>query len=166
MRRCIERKRYLCGDEVIFECELVTLEERFGILKYVIHRQWQVDDLALRPGTVTYAFYWVDRPYNLYWWVDQDGRTVGYYFNLADSVELSAHEFVWRDLVIDILILPASRGETGQRQVQIIDEDGLPDTLSGALRAYIEAGKCQVLQNYATIIEEVSLILDEHLHFS
>lgn len=155
MAVCIERKRYLSGTEVTFECELVALENRFGILKYVIDRHWQVQNVTLGPGTVTYAFYWTQRPYNLYWWLDENGESVGHYFNLADSVSLSTQEFIWRDLVVDILVLP-----TGQ--VQVIDEHEVPDTLAGELRRFIEAGKRQVLRDYQAIAEEASALLNRY----
>lgn len=152
MATCTERKRYLSGAEVTFECELMTCEGDFGILKYVIDQQWQVHGLTLRPGSVTYGFYWVNRPYNLYWWLDEHGETVGHYFNLADSVALSAQEFVWRDLFVDVLVLP-----TGQ--VRVIDEDEVPEALGEGLRAYIETGKRQVLCDHWAIIEEAALLL-------
>lgn len=152
MTACLERKRYLSGAEVTFECELVALEDRFGILRYVIDQQWNVEGLTLRPGTVTYAFYWTDRPYNLYWWLDEDGQTLGCYFNVADLVSLSEREFVWRDLVVDILVLP-----TGQ--VHVIDENEVPDGLDEELRAYIDAGKRQVLRNHPIIVEAAAAIL-------
>jgi predicted RNA-binding protein associated with RNAse of E/G family len=146
----------LSGDEVIFECELVALEDGFGILKYVLDQEWQVQGLTLRPGDVTYAFYWTDRPYNLYWWVKRDGQTVGYYFNLADSVSLSPHEFVWRDLIVDILVLPGG-------QVQVIDEDEVPDDLDEELKAFIASAKRQVLQNHPAVIENARAMLARRL---
>lgn len=153
MKRCLEKKRYLSGAEVTFECELVALEERFGILKYVIDQQWQVSSLTLRPGVVTYAFYWTDRPYNLYWWLDEDGETLGYYFNLADSVSLSPQEFVWRDLIVDVLVLPSG-------QAQVVDEDEVPDTLDKELWRRIESGKQRVLGNHQAIIKEAATLLE------
>ena len=152
MKICKERKRYLSGAEVVFECELVALEDAYGILKYVIDQHWDVHGLKLRPGTITYAFYWKDRPYNLYWWLDENGKTVGYYFNVADSSSLSAHEFIWRDLIVDILVLSSG-------QVQVIDEDEVPDALDEGLKTRIETGKQRVLQDCCAVIEEVNLIL-------
>lgn len=156
MKLCRERKRYLSGEEVVFECELVALESGFGILRYVLDRPWKVQDLALRPGDVTYAFYWTDRPYNLYWWVSENGQTLGHYFNLADSVVLSAHEFAWRDLIVDVLVLPTGR-------VQVIDEDEVPETLDEGLLAYIEAGKRQVLRDQRVIIQEAAALLSVYV---
>jgi predicted RNA-binding protein associated with RNAse of E/G family len=159
MRTCRERKRYLSGAEVVFECELVALEDRFGILKYVLDRRWQVHGLTLHPGTLTYAFYWLDRPYNLYWWLDGSGETVGYYINLADSVQLSAREFAWRDLVIDLLVLPGGR-------IRLIDEEELPDGLEQGLLSYIQAGKRLLLRDYKAIIEEATALLQRYTAIS
>lgn len=159
MKKCIERKRYLSGAEVVFECELVALEDRFGVLKYVLQQGWQVHGLTLRPGTLTYAFYWTDRPYNLYWWMDPDGGAVGYYFNLADSVALSPREFVWRDLVIDLLALPGG-------EILLIDEEELPDGLEPGLQAYIQAGKGLVLRDYRAIIAEAAALLKRYTAIS
>lgn len=152
MKICKERKRYVSGAEVVFECELVALEDRFGILKYVIDRHWTVQGLKLGPGTITYAFYWMDRLYNLYWWLDENGKTIGYYFNVADSLSLSAREFIWRDLIVDVLVFPNG-------QVQVVDEDEVPDAADEGLKSHIESGKRQVLQNYRAVIEEVNRIL-------
>ena len=157
MRLCKERKRYLSGKEVTFECELIAFEGQFGILKYVIDQQWQVHGLTLCPGTATYAFYWTDRSYNLYWWIDQNGDTVGHYFNLADSVRLSAHEFIWRDLIVDVVVLPSGH-------IQVVDEDEMPDALDGELRAYIDSGKRQVLRDCRALIQEARAMLDGHVH--
>ena len=150
MRVCKEIKRYLSGAEESFECELVALEDGFGILKYVIRRRWQVAGVTLEPGTVTYAFYWTGRPYNLYWWLDEQGATLGHYFNVVDSVSLSAQAFVWRDLIVDVLVLPSG-------QVHVLDEDELPDALDEDLRAFIEAAKRQVLREHRAIIHTAAL---------
>lgn len=156
MRICRERKRYLSGAEVTFECELVALEGRRGILRYVIERPWQVAGLTLEPGMVTYGFYWTGRPYNLYWWQDARGESVGYYFNLADSVSLSPQEFAWRDLVVDVLVLPAG-------QVRVIDEGDVPAELDDELRAIIDAGKHTILQKHQAIITEARMILAQYV---
>ncbi len=168
MSVCIERKRYLSGGEATFECELVALEPGFGILKYVLDREFlvlparasgQVHGLALRPGHVTHAFYWTDRPYNLYWWVDERGQTLGHYFNLADSVVLSRDEFSWRDLIVDVLVLPDG-------QALVIDEDQVPAGLDQRLQALIQTSKCIVLRDYPAIADEATTLLARYTHAS
>jgi predicted RNA-binding protein associated with RNAse of E/G family len=156
LKRCVERKRFLSGGETTFECQLVALEEGFGVLKYVIDKTWQVQNLKLTPGTVTYAFYWTQRPYNLYWWLDENGETLGHYFNLADSVELSAQEFVWRDLIVDVLALPDG-------SVRVLDAHEVPDTLCGRLRVYVDTGVQQIVQEHQAVVAEVAAALDRFL---
>jgi len=77
---------------------------------------------------------------------------VGYYFNLADSVSLSGQEFAWRDLILDILVLPSGK-------VEILDEEQIPSQLEEGLRAYIESTKKLLLKDHQIIIEEANGML-------
>jgi len=156
MNLCKEKKRFLSGTEVTYHCELVALGSQFGILRYLVEHQQQVGSLTLPPGTVSYGFYWSDRPYILYKWFNKNGDGLGDYFSLADSVRLSAQEFFWRDLVVDVLVLP-----TGQ--IEVLDEDELPECLAEKLRACIESGKQTVLRNYRTVVVETTTILNPEL---
>ena len=149
---CRERKRYLSGKTAVFECELMHLESDFGILRYILDRQAEVGPVVLHPGDVTYAFYWPRRPYNLYWWQHPDGSTIAHYFNLADRVALSAEQFSWRDLVVDILALPDGR-------VHVLDEEELPSGIDDVLKRYIREAKKQVLDNHACISAEAARLL-------
>lgn len=156
MKSCKEKKRLLSGTEVTYDCELVALCDRLGILKYSIDQQWQVGSLILQPGTVTYGFYWPDRSYVLYKWLNKNGDALGDYFNIADSVTLSVQEFSWRDLVVDILVLP-----TGQ--IEVLDEDEMPESLDDELRDYIESVKQMLLRNYRAVIVETTNILNRYV---
>ena len=159
MKSCNERKKYLLGDEIVYLCELIALRDEFGILKYLVDRQHKVGSLIIPPDTISYAFYWTDRPYVLYSWFNSDGQVIGYYFNIADSIALSPHEFSWRDLIVDILILPA-------RQIEILDEDEIPVSLDPEMIKHIESVKQLLLQTNQTIIAETSEILSHCDFFS
>ena len=154
---CEEVKRSLLGGEVTYNCELVALSGNFGILKYELDREWRVGNLSLPPGAVSYGLYWVDRPYTLYLWFDNGREPVAYYFNLADSVSLSAQQFVWRDLVVDILVWPTGK-------VEVLDESELPESLDRKLTQYIESSKELVLQSYKSIIKEADTMLSRYVH--
>ncbi len=112
-----------------------------AVLRYVIDRERRVGDLALRPGMVTIAHYWVDRPYNAYHWLD-GARTVGLYASIADRTRIEATSVSYRDLVVDALLHP-----TGA--VDVLDEDELPPdlepgarkTIADALEALITNGR-------------------------
>ncbi len=152
MTHCRERKRFLSGKEIVYDCELLTFQGQFGVLRYSIEHRQRVGSLILQPGTVSYGFYWVDRPYILYKWFDEKGNGCGNYFSLADSVVLSPQEFCWRDLIVDVLVLP-----TGQ--IEILDEDEIPDSLDEQLRVRIERGKQVVLKDYKVVVEETTEML-------
>jgi len=156
MRSCKEKKQFLSGIEVTFNCKLITLSKKFGILKYIVDKKQQVGSLALQSGTTSYGFFWQDRPYILYKWFDKNGDVVGDYFSLADSVKLSENEFFWRDLIIDILVLP-----TGE--IEVLDEDEMPKSLDKKLRTYIKSAKQMLLNNWQTIITKTNAILNQYL---
>lgn len=156
MKSCKEKKRFLSGDEVTYNCKLITLSKKFGILKYIVDKKQQVGSLTLQSGTISYGFFWQDRPYILYKWFDKNGDVLGDYFSLADSVKLSENEFFWRDLIIDILVLPTGK-------VEVLDEDEIPKSLDKKLRTYIESAKQMLLNNWQTIITETNAILNQYL---
>jgi predicted RNA-binding protein associated with RNAse of E/G family len=151
MAACIEKKLTLSGKTYLFPCELVQITPRRGVLRYVIDREYTVAGIRLFPGYQTDALYWTDRPYTLYLWHTRSHGRV-YYFNIADSVAISPEMFVWRDLVVDILV-------TGQSSPQILDEDELPSDLAPGLGAYIRSATDLILQTYRTIIEETDGII-------
>lgn len=153
---CREVKRSLSGVELTYNCELVALSGRFGILKYELDREWRVGSLNLQPGMFSYGLYWVDRPYTLYLWFDNGREPLAHYFNLADSVTLSPQQFVWRDLVVDILVWP-----TGE--IEVLDESELPTSVDDQLMDYIESSKALVLENYEAIIQEAKEMLAEYV---
>jgi predicted RNA-binding protein associated with RNAse of E/G family len=152
LQTCIEKKLTLSGKEKSYECELVHLTDNFGVLKYVLSRNNVVNGIKLNTGDVTYALYWTDRPYTIYVWLLNQGKERAYYFNIADRVSLHQTEFIWRDLVIDILVDPELR-------VHTLDEDELPADLSPDLSRYIQATKELILRLHREIIRETDALL-------
>lgn len=159
MTSCREIKHTLTGATQIYACELLVYRPGFGILKYVIDREYRVHGYALLPGDITYALYWEDRPYTLYIWDLRRLNSRLYYFNIADSVHLTPDEFAWRDLVIDILI-------DRDRQPVVLDEDELPNDLSATLRSSIADAQTLVLQRYPDIIHAADALIFEALRDS
>ncbi len=149
---CIEKKLTLSGEVRTFSCELIHLDNGFGILKYVIDREYGVKGVRLLPGDMTCALYWEDRPYTLYvWHLKRDGST-SHYFNIADSISLRPHEFIWRDLAVDVLV-------DGQGKAHVLDEDELPADLSAGLAEYIQKAKDHILAYFRDIIKEADQLI-------
>lgn len=155
MPPCIETKILLSGEIQRYECELVYFDNRFGMLKYTVDRHYKVNGIKLYPGDVTYALYWVDRPYTLYTWRLNRREGALYYFNIADRISLRPDEFTWRDLIVDILA-------DGARDVHVLDEGELPQTLSPGLLHYIERAKVHLMSSYEKVIFEAETLLNAH----
>jgi hypothetical protein len=169
MSLCTEKKTLLSGGVKLFSCELVHLRDGFGVLRYVIDHSYDINGVKLRPGDITLALYWTDRPYTLYIWYLNKGTEVAYYFNIADQITLQPQEFAWRDLVVDILIDPRSclppcqggieRGLDMDSIVHVLDEHELPADLSPEFASYIQSTKDFILREYRTIIHEADATL-------
>ncbi|HUL00690.1 MAG TPA: DUF402 domain-containing protein [Nitrospirota bacterium] len=147
----------LSGEVHTYSCELIYYSTDFGILKYIIKSNYDLNGVKLAPGDITYSLYWINRPYTLYIWQLNNGKDVAYYFNVADKISLKPSEFIWRDLVIDILIDP-------KRNVHIIDEDELPPDLNPELSHYIESTKALIIHDLNDILQEAGTLLDKLSH--
>ncbi|HUG05982.1 MAG: DUF402 domain-containing protein [Chloroflexota bacterium] len=128
----IERKTRLDGTVSEYRCEPLSLDVgRRAVLRYLIDRDWTIGDtgIVLRPGQITIAHYWTDRPYNVYHWLD-GLRTIAYYCNIATDTTIREEVVGYTDLVVDVLLLPS--GET-----TVLDEEELPPDLPPARRIVI-----------------------------
>lgn len=96
-----------------------------AVLLYVIDRRRRVGSITLRPGVVTFGYYWVDRPYNVYHWISPEGATIAFYFNICRDTKVSLNRNAnvslsrdtqdepgrveWTDLGVDLLVVPGER---------------------------------------------------------
>jgi len=131
-RAIIERKTRLDGSLSEYQCETLSLEvDRRAVLRYVTDREWIIGDtgVVVRPGQITIAHYWIDRPYNVYHWLD-GARTIAYYCNVASDTIIREDLVGYTDLVVDVLLRPS--GAT-----VILDEEDLPPDLAPPLRIHI-----------------------------
>jgi len=157
MKKILEKKYLLNGDIRVYDCELIYKNHKLGILKYVLEKQYNVAGLILPGASVTYAFYWIDRPYTLYRWYYKE-KNIGNYFNIADQIVLNDSEFEWRDLTVDILYLP-------DNLPKVLDEDELPSDIPNHLLEYIDLAKKHVIENYQGIIAETDQLLRLYINF-
>lgn len=130
----IERKTRLDGTSEEFVCDVLELlPGKRAVLHLRLDHDWDVAGVLTVPaGTSTYAHYWIDRPYNVYHWVNA-GRTLAYYVNIADEVTIQSDLVAYRDLVLDVLIRPSGA-------LEVLDEDELPaDLETGARRSIADA---------------------------
>ena len=119
-----ERKTRLDGSVVEYECEALVLEPgRRAVVRYVTERDRALEgtDLVLKAGTVTIGHFWVDRPYNVYHWLD-GGRTIALYVSTAADTAIVAGAVAYTDLVVDVLLRPSGA-------IEVLDEEEVPATI-------------------------------------
>lgn len=143
----LEVKRTLAGAVHTFPCRAAELTPRRAVLLHTLRHPGRVDDLTLPTGTVTVAYYWADRPYNVYHWIAPSGDTLAYYFNLSGPVRIADSRVEWEDLAVDVLVTPDQR-------VRVLDEDQIPETAAGRAPEIARARE-RVLREWGPVVREV-----------
>lgn len=135
--RIIETKTTLLGERKTFTCELLQATATEAIVIYRMPADHQLEDIRLRKGTLSLGYFWQDKPYNTYHWIDAQQDTVALYFNVSDRTTISTESIAWRDLTVDVLITPDGR-------CRILDEEELPADIDPRLRHYINRARDQL----------------------
>jgi hypothetical protein len=144
----LEIKRTLAGVEKRFECQLLAGDARAASVLWVSPAPMLVHGVELPAGTVSFGHFWSERFYNVYHWMNGEGRTLGYYFNIADETHIAPGRLEWRDLAIDVLATPAGR-------LEVLDEHELPPDVGPDIRAHVDAGLRAILDHPAAALAEI-----------
>jgi uncharacterized protein len=72
-------------------------------------RVMDMGPFLLEPGDLWIEFYYRHEPFNIMVIYDRQGRIKGWYCNVTEQVEIAPGEIRWRDLALDLLILPDGR---------------------------------------------------------
>lgn len=143
-----EIKHTLAGDRQEFVCQLLERSAGRAVLLYPIVHARRVADVLIPANSTTYAYYWTDRPYNVYHWVDEEGRTIAFYINLAREVVIRQDAVEWYDLAVDLLITPDGA-------IRILDEDDAV-AVSSDMLARITGARSQALADREALLAEVA----------
>jgi hypothetical protein len=147
--RVVEVKRSLSGRETRFECAVLRHDGPHVVVLFVASNSMRVHGVDLPAGTVTFGHFWTDRPYNVYHWLNPvSGATIGYYVNLSDSTRVVDGTLEWRDLVIDVLLLPDGRAT-------VLDADELPADAPAALLLHIATVQSDILRASGSLMAEL-----------
>jgi hypothetical protein len=142
-----EIKTTLGGRVERFPCDLVSRSPERLVVLYRVPAARRVHGVDLPAGALTVGYFWTTRPFNLYHWVESEGRTLAHYFNVGEVTRLSADTLEWRDLAVDVLATPDGR-------VLVLDEDELPPDLDPVLRGHIEDARDQVLRDLPDLVRD------------
>ena len=144
----LELKRTLDGREQRFACRLIEGDRQQAVVLFISPAAMHVHGIDLPAGTVTFGYFWTERFYNVYHWLDRRGDTVGFYFNLSDQTVIDDARLEWRDLTLDVLATPAGR-------LEVLDEDELPPDLDATTRARIDEAKRSILAGPQRLMAEL-----------
>lgn len=144
----LETKITLAGERKLFRCRTLERTASEVVVLFISTRAYEVAGLTLPVGTVTFGYFWTDRPYNVYHWMTPRGETVALYFNLAADTALSDAGLSWRDLVLDLLVRPGAAP-------QVLDEADLPADLDPATHALVDDARCRLLADLPSLLPDL-----------
>lgn len=148
LRQVTERKTRFDGSVQEFACQgLLVQPGRHAVIRYDLDRDWHVADLVFPKGGYTAGHFWVDRPYNVYHWLE-NGRTLAHYFNVGIVDEISETRVAWRDLIVDVLVKPDGR-------IEILDEEEVPPDLPSEHRRTIARALEQIVTDPKRLVAEI-----------
>ncbi|EHB67004.1 DUF402 domain-containing protein [Paenibacillus lactis] len=150
----LERKIRYDATVVDHHCKLLKAEGSTVILAHQNERSFSmkagVRELTISKGVLTFAYYWIDQPYNLYYWKDLNGNELGAYFNIVRNTHVSEEAVSFEDLIIDLLVLPGG-------DYYILDEDELPEPLHQFEDGFVQKALQMLLDRKEHILREAAV---------
>ncbi|MBB6675112.1 DUF402 domain-containing protein [Cohnella nanjingensis] len=94
------------------------------------------EELCIPAGAYTVAYYWLDRPYNAYYWLNPEGVYLGTYFNLVERTVVTDDAVTFHDMIVDVLAMPDG-------SYVVLDEEELPSPMpefeGGSVERHLKA---------------------------
>ncbi|RXZ79736.1 DUF402 domain-containing protein [Paenibacillaceae bacterium] len=145
----LERSIKYDGKTTVYACQELRRADKQLVLLHTVRQAFsmQLDEqlVCIPAGSLTIAYYWEDRPYNAYYWVDSQGRYLGTYFNLVKNTRFTEDTVTFHDLIIDVMVLPSGVHD-------ILDVDELPIPLANFENGTVLKDLQQLVQSLDDII--------------
>ena len=148
----IERKIRYDSSIVDYECKLLKWDKLKIMLLHKVEKSFVMsknnDQLMIPMGAYTFAYYWLDQPYNLYFWREPSGKYLGAYFNIVRKNSIQNNIVLFEDLIIDLLVKPDGTS-------YILDQEELPLPMCNFENGFVQEVLTTLLKRKDTIIGEV-----------
>lgn len=148
----IERKIRYDASTVDHACLLIETQPDKIVLYHEVQYSFTMTandtKLTIPKGSYTVAYYWGNRPYNLYVWRDQGGSYLGSYFNIVKNTCITDEVVSFEDLIVDIMVLPSG-------EFFILDEDELLEPLEQFEDGYVEKALHTVLNTIQELLPNI-----------
>ncbi|MCK6165138.1 DUF402 domain-containing protein [Bacillus pumilus] len=159
----IERKIKYDQKVVEYTCQLLDAQEQQAVLFHKIEDTFMMRAgdgvLTIPKGSYTTAYYWKDRPYNIYFWRDDQGKELGSYFNIVGNTWFNGQLVIFEDLIIDLLVLPNGH-------FFVLDEDELPESLAAFEQGSVRQALEGVMASLESILDQVRADAEGKYHHS
>ncbi|MGG0301411.1 DUF402 domain-containing protein [Bacillus albus] len=148
----IERKIRYDDTTVDHACLLIEAQQDEIVLYHEVQYSFTMEandkKLTIPKGSCTIAYYWRNRPYNLYVWRNQEGSYLGSYFNIVKNTCITDEMVSFEDLILDIMVLPSG-------EFFILDEDELLEPLEHFEDGYVQKALHTVLHTIQTSLPKI-----------
>ena len=130
-----ERKIRYDSGIVEYACVPLDIRGRSAVLFHAIREAFTIEAgsrvIPIPAGSYTVAYYWTDRPYNLYFMRDGEGNVLGAYFNIVRNTVITDEIVCFEDLIVDCMVLPDG-------EVLVLDEHELPEPIDSFEDGYVK----------------------------
>lgn len=158
-KKITERKIRYDSTTEDYPCKLLHADTRKITLLHQVEKPFEMrkgkQKLVIPKGTFTFAYYWLNQPYNLYFWRDTTGKYLGAYFNIVRKNWIQNDMVIYEDLIIDIVIRP-------NNMYYILDQEELPQPIEIFEDGFVQKALHNLLERKDAIIDEVFV---ETAHF-
>ncbi|MCD6383444.1 MAG: DUF402 domain-containing protein [Thermoplasmata archaeon] len=138
-----------------FPSTLLCRGERWAIIVHRTERDYNLPGLFIPRGTKSYGVFVEGEPWTVYLWVEEGEEVMGFYVNAADSVVVGEDHVVWRDLYLDVLILPTGRRTLDYEEAVRAYGRKRADVMKGEL----EKNANRAVERATTLLEMCGVIL-------
>lgn len=150
-----ELKRKLSGQVLHFEVSEVKRNQDWIIVSYRVPQEYQENRSGLHvpAGTISYGFFWKERPFNVYYFAGEEDWIAAYFNVCAVPTQITEDEIDWLDLEVDLVVFPDGR-------TVVLDEEEVPHDISEQHRLQLKRAKEWILQESGKpLLQEMDLML-------
>jgi protein associated with RNAse G/E len=148
MKKFIECKRTYFEEKKVFECYLVEKRSSEVVLIYEISAPMEFLGINFLPGSRSFGYFWTEKNYNVYHWIDSNDKTIVFYFNISKDTNIFENSVEWKDMIVDIVAFPNGKTLT-------VDQDEVPKTITADDLTIIEKTNREILSDLKKITSEL-----------
>jgi uncharacterized protein len=151
-KKIMERKIRYDGSIEEHGCIQLKRKDNTIVVFHEIRQSFTItgnqNQITIPKGSYTTAYYWRNKPFNLYFWRDVKGNFLGAYFNIVRNTMIKNNLVSFEDLIIDVFVLPSG-------EYIVLDEDELPSELPQFENGFVQRSLNNLVVSKNLLLEQV-----------